>query len=953
MKQLSGKRLNRIFIPKIDLPALLAFALFAGLIFFYLIPVFENVMMDRKRHLIHELTSSAYSLLEYYHSREDSGELDREEAKERARAAIGTIRYGDEQKDYFWITDLFPRMIVHPYRPDLNGKDLTNYRDSKGKTIFVEFVRAVSQSGESYVEYMWQWNDDSTRIVPKLSYVRKFEPWNWIIGTGIYIEDVRSEIRRMETSALLISGIIGIIIIALLAVVSRQSHKIEQKRTKAEEELRKSRELYRTLAEAASEGVMIWSGKRIQANKTVLSWLEYQEEELRELTPGDILISPETADFTDPDTVYEELSAQRNMECVLRKKNGKLIKSLASFSRILLGGMKAVLIVVRPSEGMVSQPGFLLQPSLLKDITTGFFRITYGRKNVFISASETVLKVLGYASLQDLAPHTVESLFIEPGQFRGFRAALESGKNIFNREVHLRRKNGDEFRALVSVIIVKADTGDIWCEGTIEPLTAGLIRNNPPMADLNEYSASYIMQAPVSSISVPAVECRDSMTASRAVVVMKENNTSVAVVTGKEGKPLGIIDSPTIGFRLAEGASPDTEIFRWMSSPPAFIRQNASIGEAFGMIGNSLKNCLLVSPDDDKVTGIITNKVLTEAFSQAPRLIIREIENAVASHTLRDIWNKNQKTAVAMILGRAHPWSVSLFISAIADTICRRVIALCLEEAGEPPCRFAFIQTGSAGRREQTFSTDQDNAIIFENLTGDALKNAGTYFTGLGKKVNKMLGEAGFRLCKGDNMAGNPKWCQPADRWKKYFSDWIKMPGPDELLEISIFFDFRFCYGDQHLSDELREYVKNDLKTNDIFFHHMTAAWKHFDPAQNVLSGGKTDIKRLIMPLTGIIRLYALKHGTAGLSTLERIIDLHSGGHLSHHLLSGSMRAWKDLTLIRLNHQVNCINDDKEPDNIVDFNVADADMLYFAEKAVATLNDLMLKAGSDFHTETI
>ncbi|MBW6500995.1 MAG: cache domain-containing protein [Bacteroidales bacterium] len=156
MRILSGKRLKKIFMLKIDLPALLAFALFAGLIFFYLIPVFENVMMDRKRHLIHEITSSAYSLLDYYHSRENSGELGREEAKERARAAISTIRYGDQRKDYFWITDMHPRMIVHPYRSDLNGKDLTNYRDSKGKTIFVEFVRAVSQSGESYVEYMWQ-----------------------------------------------------------------------------------------------------------------------------------------------------------------------------------------------------------------------------------------------------------------------------------------------------------------------------------------------------------------------------------------------------------------------------------------------------------------------------------------------------------------------------------------------------------------------------------------------------------------------------------------------------------------------------------------------------------------------------------------------------------------------------------------------------------------------------
>src|SRR4030042_2586404 len=117
---------------------------------------------------------------------------------------------------------------------------------------------------------MWQWNDDSTRIVPKISYVRLFEPWGWIIGTGIYIEDVRSEIRKMEFRASAISGLIGLVIIILLAAISRQSHKIEKKRSMAEAELHKRRELYKTLAEAASEGVFVLSAGGIPANKTLL-----------------------------------------------------------------------------------------------------------------------------------------------------------------------------------------------------------------------------------------------------------------------------------------------------------------------------------------------------------------------------------------------------------------------------------------------------------------------------------------------------------------------------------------------------------------------------------------------------------------------------------------------------------------------------------------------------------
>ena len=111
------------------------------------------------------MTASVNSLLDYYHGQELTGTLERQAAQEEAKNAINTIRYGQDLKDYFWITDMVPVMITHPYRPDLNGHDLTNFHDSRGKAIFVEFVKAVSDGGESYVEYMWQWNDDSTRIV--------------------------------------------------------------------------------------------------------------------------------------------------------------------------------------------------------------------------------------------------------------------------------------------------------------------------------------------------------------------------------------------------------------------------------------------------------------------------------------------------------------------------------------------------------------------------------------------------------------------------------------------------------------------------------------------------------------------------------------------------------------------------------------------------------------------
>ena len=952
MEGLSPKRKNRIFIAKIDLPALLAFAFFAGLIFFYLIPGFEKAMMERKRMLIHEITSTAYSMLEYYHSLEVQGALESEEAKTQAKSAISSIRYGETHKDYLWITDRFPRMIVHPYRPDLNGKDLTDFHDSKGKTIFVEFVNAVSSTGESYVDYMWQWNDDSTLIVPKLSYVKLFEPWGWIIGTGIYIEDVRSEIHRMEFRALLISGIIGLVIIILLAAISRQSHRLEEKRTRAEEELKKSRELYRTLAEAASEGVMIWSGQGLQANKTLLSWLGFTEEELQALTIQEIFSAPEIQVFNDSNTLYEELGTRRYVECALTMKNGNHVESHADFSRILLGDMKAVMIVVRPIQSVVVRPGLSPRTPLLDIIGTGFFRTTYGRKNHFLYASKPTLDILGFSNFHDLHLHTIESFFADPFQLKEFSSALAARESIFGKAFLLKRKSGDAFWALISVMVIESDAPEAECEGTIEPLAAFVVQQNTPWVDLNSYSASFIMEASVSAIMRPPVECPENLSAARVVSVMKENNTRFIVVTNKNGEPMGVVDATMIGFRLAEGGSPETEIFRWMSSPPDIIRDHMHINEAFGRIQDSLIKGLLVISESGTVTGTITHSELSNAFFTAPRLLIEEIGKAGSAAALHHSFLDSRKMAVSMLLGHADPYAISLFLSAIADAICQRILTLCTEKAGDPPCRFAFIQMGSAGRREQTLLTDQDNAIIFEDCEEEELKKNETYFHALGKSVNEMLALAGFHLCKGNNMAGNPMWCQPVNKWKKYFFDWIRMPGPSELLEVSIFFDFRFCYGDNSLSEELREYVQTDLNTNDIFFHHLTSALKQFNPSVSMLSGGTLDTKKLLMAITGIVRLYALKYRITGISTLERVLELHAGKYMDYHFLGDTIKVWKNLTSLRLSHQASCLEKGSEPDNIVDLQLMDSTMRCFAEQAIVTINNMMLKVGSDFYTDT-
>jgi signal-transduction protein with cAMP-binding, CBS, and nucleotidyltransferase domain/PAS domain-containing protein len=946
-----GKR--RIFLLKVDLPALMAFILFAGMIFLYLIPGFEKVMMDRKRNLIHEMTASVYSLLEHYHSLETAGAVDRTGAQEQAMGAVGNIRYGEDLKDYFWITDRQPVMITHPYRPDLNGQDLNGFRDSKGKTIFVEFVKAVAETGESYVEYMWQWNDDSTRVVPKLSYVRLFEPWGWVIGTGIYIEDVRHEIRRLEIRVVAISAIFGLVIMALLFAMSRQSHKIEQKRSRAEDELRKSRELYRTLAEAASEGVIIWSDQGVQANKTLLSWIGLSEDELLNRKLTDILESDISNGRDDPGKLWEELSARQYTVCMLKTEAGSTLSCHADFSRLTLGDRSAVLIVIRPAAGHASASAIQLPVSLLDSAGIGFFRLTYSKNPRFIHATAPTLDLLGYHDIRELQRQNVDSLFADARQAEMLREMLQRESQFFNREVVLRKRDGREFRALVSLRVVNAGTDEPWCDGSLELISVSATGQQLPVSGYDPFGASYIMGTPVSAVMRPPVTCSENTPLDRVSSLMKENNTGVIIVLNNNGEPLGVADAASMGVAIVGGMPSGSEIFRIMHAPPQFVREDDTVAAALDRIRNSPAGCLLVTGKTNRVTGMVTDRDLAHAAAMTPALLLEEIKRAESVNGLRKIWQAGMRASLAMLHGHGDAYSISLTISTVADAICQRVMEIAIGEAGKPPCRFSFIQTGSAGRREQSFLTDQDNAIIFENLSGERLEKANDYFLALGKRVNVMLDTIGFSLCKGNNMAGNLKWCQPLDVWKDYFADWIRVPGPSEILDISIFFDFRFCFGDEALCDELREYVKTSLQAGDIFFYHMSSALRQFNPSHSVLSEETTDIKRLLMALTGAIRLYALKHGIDGHSTVDRILGLHDGKHISNDLLRRAVRAWKDLSYIRLSHQAACMDSGREPDNRVDFRVRQAGSQFAAALAIDDINELMLKAGNDFHSVTI
>lgn len=251
------------FLIRIVLPTVLTIVLFLSAIFFILIPAVEKSSLDRKREMVRELTNFAWNILVKCEADQRLGMMSREAAQQKAIDQIMNLHYGRHMENYFWINDMTPAMVVHPYRTDLIGRDLSGYRDPSGKRVFAEVVETVRKNGAGYVEYQWQRVDDQSRIVPKISYVKGFSPWGWIVGTGIYTEDVKSELDEITTDIIQVSAAILLIAMFLLLFIIIQNYQTEVRRQRAEQEMRNSEKRFRSLVENSHTGIFIIQDNRV------------------------------------------------------------------------------------------------------------------------------------------------------------------------------------------------------------------------------------------------------------------------------------------------------------------------------------------------------------------------------------------------------------------------------------------------------------------------------------------------------------------------------------------------------------------------------------------------------------------------------------------------------------------------------------------------------------------
>ena len=796
------------FLLKILLPTALAIGLFVVFLFRVLIPAFEDRLLERKRDTIRELTNVASSILAEYDAEVRAGRLPLAEAQSTAARRIRDLRYGNEGKDYFWITDMQVRMIMHPYRTDLNGRDVSDFQDPRGVRIFVEFANALRDRDDAYVEYVWQWKDDPERLEPKQSYIKKFAPWGWILGTGLYLEDVQREIRAMAARLVRVSIGITVLCAMLLLFVATQSMRIERRRAKAEDELRESHEKYRTLVESATEGtLMVLEGRPAFANPTMLDLLDVTEDELMLLDLAEVLPEGFAARIPGPSGVRAE-------EAVLKRRDGSGVDVALTATRISFAGREGIVVAARPLRT----------------------------------------------------------------RRRGEAAALRDRER----------------------------------ENLLGDLQASLM----------------FLHEPVAPLANPPVFCDIRDPVSKGASMMTARGASAVVVTA-DGEPVGLVTDTDIRARLVAGGLPaDRPLLSIMSAPLVSIEARALVYEAILAMREKDVDHLVVRDDTGKVAGVVRHRELLLFHRYSLAVLTQEIRHAPSAEAIAAARQGLPSLVKVLVEGGAKARNITRAVTAVTDAAVIRLLELAAAGLGPPPARFSFIALGSEGREEQTLATDQDHAIIFEDVPEEAVADVQAYFLKLGRFVSDGLALAGYPLCLGEIMSRNPRWCQPLKTWKGYFAEWLGTAEPKDILDLKIFFDFRTIHGEMEFAVELRRHIDEVLGQEPPFLLHYAQYTLQYKAPLSffghiVLEEGKEglrtfNIKDAMMPVVNFARLYAFRHGVAGVNTLDRLHALLDVGALRETLHDEAVKVYDYLMDLRLARQVRALDRGAVPGNDID-----------------------------------
>ncbi len=383
---------------------------------------------------------------------------------------------------------------------------------------------------------------------------------------------------------------------------------------------------------------------------------------------------------------------------------------------------------------------------------------------------------------------------------RPVASVYRAGSDAFCYEL-----SADDFRELIGVSAAFRD----FCTRRI----ANLLEHSKQVIQA-QYSHSSIEQqslaSPLSAIIRRApITCAPDTPVRHVLQLMHEQHVGSMVAVDASGRPCGILTLPDVLERIVlpqiDLGQPVIGLMTTQleTLPPQALAHEA----ALTMARHGFRHVLVV--EDGRLVGLVTEKDLFALQRVGLRQIGSSIRHAETVAVLQQGAADIRRMAHNMMAQGVAPEQLTQFISTFNDLLTARVVELECKASGLLGTALhdglCWMALGSEGRFEQTLNTDQDNAIIFEVPQGMTADQVREKLLPVAKRINETLALCGFPLCKGEIMAGNPKWCLSLEEWKSAFSGWIGGGSPEALLHATIFFDFRALYGAQHLAEDLRQ----------------------------------------------------------------------------------------------------------------------------------------------------
>ncbi len=442
---------------------------------------------------------------------------------------------------------------------------------------------------------------------------------------------------------------------------------------------------------------------------------------------------------------------------------------------------------------------------------------------------------------------------------------------------------------------------------------------SPDLAGLTLHSqlAALVRRKPVTA--TPGTSLRAALQ-----TMSEERVGSIVVVEPESGKPIGIF---TLRDLLHRVAAKSCDLDQWITSVMSdsglvLLNRRASVYQAALLMARHGVHHVMVVDASGRLAGVVSQNDIYGLQGGEAKAIGGAIRNARDMDALIAAAGEIRRLTMQMLSDGSGAESLTQLISTLNDHLTVRVIELAAAEFSLPRVAWCWLAFGSEGRFEQTFSTDQDNGIVFESpgAGGDggdvkagteALRQA---FLPFAVAVNQRLDACGFRLCKGNIMAGNPELCLSLDEWRGKFSSWLHAASPKALLNATIFFDFRPIYGAEPVADELRGWLLSNCAGATLFQRFMAENALQVAPPLGTIrdfafDGNKRFPHTLDLKACGsrlfvdAARIIALAYGVAHTGTAQRLRAVAESMHFAKDDLAAMVEGFYFMQMLRLRHQ--------------------------------------------------